>query len=79
MDAAPSQAQIDAAVARAAAALRRASPDPGRVLALPYTPAEAEATRGADGWCEVGAVIDGRRGRACLVRWHPARGGRLAC
>ena len=53
---------------------------PGRVFALAYTPAEAEATRGADGWCEVGAVVDGRRGRACVVRWHPARRrGRLAC
>ncbi len=79
MDAAPSQAQIDAAVARAAARLRRASRHPDRVLALPYGPADAEATRRPDGWRVAGAVVDGGRGRACVVRWHPAGRIRLDC
>ena len=40
---------------------------------LPYTPADAEATLRPDGWCEVGAVVDGGRGRAHAhaVQWHP--------
>ncbi len=79
MDAAPSQAQIDAAVARAAADVRRASRHPERVLALPYAAADAEATRRPDGWREVGVVVDGGRGRACVVRWHPKRRIRLDC
>jgi hypothetical protein len=70
VDAQPTQPQIDAAVAAALAAARRASPDPGRVFGLPYAPADAEATRRPDGWCEVGAVVDGARGRLRAVEWH---------
>ena len=65
------QAQIDAVVARLGAAVRRAAPDPDRVYGLPYTPADAEVTLRPDGWCEVGAVVDGGRGRAHAVQWHP--------
>ncbi len=78
-DATPSQAQIDAAVARMAEHVRRASPDPARVDALPYPAADAEDTRGPDGWREVGVVVDGGRGRAWVVRWHPAGRIRAGC
>ena len=69
----PTQAQIDAAVARAADTVRRLAPDPGYVFALPFTPEQAAGSRQPDGRCDVGTVVDVPGGRSYVVWWHPAR------
>ena len=66
------QAQIDAVVARAAGTVRARAPEPDLVFALPGTPARAAGTAPADGWCDVGTVVDVPGGRAYAVWWHPA-------
>jgi len=65
------QARINAIVARAAQTVREISPDPRHVFELPGTPEQAAASAHADGWCDIGTVIDTAERQPYAVWWHP--------